>query len=69
MTMIDVRFNSMATWPTPPPPMPALNVDLHNLRSIALGLKALRAVDRYGVSRRGEQYAGFRAALTAGGNA
>ena len=41
----------------------------HNLRSIALGLEALRAVDRYGISRRGEQYAGFRAALTAGGNA
>lgn len=38
----------------------------HNVRSIALGLEALRAVDRYGISRRGEQYAGFRAALTAG---
>ena len=38
----------------------------HNLRSIALGLEALRAVDRYGISRRGEQYAGFRAALTTG---
>lgn len=37
----------------------------HNVRSIALGLQALRAVDRYGISRRGEQYAGFRAALTA----
>lgn len=32
-----------------------------NLRSIALTLQALRAVDRYGVSKRGEQYAGFRA--------
>lgn len=38
----------------------------HNVRSIALGLEALRAVDRYGISRRGEQYAGYRAALTAG---
>jgi len=38
----------------------------HNVRSIALGLEALRAVDRYGISRRGEQYAGFRAALASG---
>lgn len=38
----------------------------HNIRSIALGLEALRAVDRYGITRRGEQYAGFRA-LPAGG--
>lgn len=38
----------------------------HNVRSIALGLAALRAVDRYGITRRGEQYAGF-AALPAGG--
>lgn len=38
----------------------------HNVRSIALGLEALRAVDRFGISRRGEQYAGFRAALPAG---
>lgn len=38
----------------------------HNVRSIALGLGALRAVDRYGISRRGEQYSGFRAALTSG---
>jgi hypothetical protein len=38
----------------------------HNVRSIALGLQALRAVDRYGITRRGEQYAGF-AALPAGG--
>lgn len=37
-----------------------------NLRAIALGLEALRAVDRYGISRRGEQYAGWKA-LTAGG--
>jgi hypothetical protein len=32
----------------------------HNVRSIALGLEALRAVDRYGITRRGEQYAGWR---------
>jgi hypothetical protein len=32
-----------------------------NLRSIALGLEALRAVDRYGVTRRGEQYRGWAA--------
>ena len=30
-----------------------------NLRGIALSLEALRAVDRYGVTRSGEQYAGF----------
>jgi hypothetical protein len=33
----------------------------HNVRSIALGLQALRAVDRHGITRRGEQYAGFQA--------
>ena len=38
----------------------------HNVRAIALGLEALRAVDRHGISRRGQQYAGF-AQLTAGG--
>lgn len=32
-----------------------------NVRAIALALEALRAVDRYGVSRRGEQYTGWRA--------
>lgn len=32
-----------------------------NLRAIALSLEALRAVDRYGVSKRGEQYRGWRA--------
>jgi len=31
-----------------------------NLRAVALALEALRAVDRYGVTRRGEQYAGWR---------
>jgi hypothetical protein len=37
-----------------------------NVRAIALSLEALRAVDRYGVSKRGQQYAGW-AQLTAGG--
>jgi hypothetical protein len=32
-----------------------------NLRAIALGLEALRAVDRYGITKRGEQYRGFLA--------
>lgn len=32
----------------------------HNVRSIALGLEALRAVDRYRISRRAEQYRGYR---------
>lgn len=32
-----------------------------NLRAIALGLEALRKVDRYGISNRGEQYSGWAA--------
>ena len=32
----------------------------HNVRAIALALEALRKVDRYGVTRNGEQYAGWR---------
>jgi hypothetical protein len=32
-----------------------------NLRGIALALEALRAVDRYGVTKRGEQYQGWSA--------
>jgi hypothetical protein len=32
-----------------------------NVRAIALALEALRAVDRHGVSKRGEQYAGWTA--------
>lgn len=36
-----------------------------NVRAVALALEALRAVDRYGVTRRGEQYQGW-AALPAG---
>ncbi len=31
-----------------------------NLRAISLSLEALRKVDRYGVSRRGEQYTGWK---------
>ena len=37
----------------------------HNVRGVALGLEALRAVDRYGITRSGEQYAGWKQ-LTAG---
>jgi hypothetical protein len=32
-----------------------------NVRAVVLSLEALRKVDRYGVSRRGEQYTGWRA--------
>lgn len=32
-----------------------------NLRAIALGLTCLRTVDRYGITRRGEQYTGWKA--------
>jgi 2-keto-3-deoxy-L-rhamnonate aldolase RhmA len=32
----------------------------HNVRSVALGLGALRAVDRYGITKKAEQYAGWR---------
>lgn len=32
-----------------------------NVRAIALSLEHLRAVDRYGVTRRGEQYTGWKA--------
>lgn len=32
-----------------------------NLRAIALAMEALRKVDRYGVSKRGEQYRGWQA--------
>ena len=41
----------------------------HNVRSIALGLEALRAVDRYGITHRGEQYAGFLALAPGGPDA
>lgn len=32
-----------------------------NVRAVALGLEALRAVDRYGISKSGEQYRGWAA--------
>lgn len=39
-----------------------------NVRAIALSMEALRKVDRYGVSKRGEQYVGWKAiAQTSGG--
>lgn len=37
-----------------------------NVRALALGLESLRRADRYGITKRGEQYAGFRA-LPSGG--
>jgi len=40
----------------------------HNVRSIALGLQALRAVDRYGITHRAEQYTGFKALPSGGSN-
>ena len=41
----------------------------HNVRAIALGLEALRAIDRYGVTTSGEQYAGWKALGTGGSDA
>lgn len=32
-----------------------------NVRAVALAMQALRAVDRYGVTKRGEQYVGWKA--------
>jgi hypothetical protein len=40
-----------------------------NVRAVALALEALRAVDRYGVSKRGEQYAGWKALPSGNGSA
>ncbi|MGN7133413.1 molecular chaperone DnaJ [Rhodococcoides corynebacterioides] len=40
-----------------------------NLRAIALSLEALRKVDRYGVTRNAEQYTGWKAIGTGGGDA
>ncbi|HTU15669.1 MAG TPA: hypothetical protein VMF31_10750 [Solirubrobacterales bacterium] len=37
-----------------------------NLRGIAKGLEALRMVDRYGITKRGEQYTGWKALPAAG---
>lgn len=33
---------------------------VENLRAIALGLEALRKIERYGIAERGQQYAGYR---------
>jgi len=41
------------------------NVWRANVRAIGLGLEALRAVDRYGISGRGEQYTGFARLMAA----
>lgn len=38
-----------------------------NVRAIALSLEALRKVDRYGVSGKGEQYSGFKQIAAPGG--
>lgn len=50
------------------PGKPALSYDLDtfstwqdNVRALALGLEALRKVDRYGLSRNAAQYAGYKA--------
>jgi len=40
-------------------PCDAFDAWTDNLRAIALGLEALRAVDRYGVTRNAEQYQGW----------
>lgn len=39
-----------------------------NLRAIVLSLEALRAVDRYGVTKRGEQYTGWKALPASSGS-
>lgn len=41
----------------------------HNVRSILLGLEALRAVERYGIGGKGEQYRGFVAELESASSA
>lgn len=40
-----------------------------NIRAVALSMEALRKVDRYGVSRRGEQYRGWRQIESGGASA
>jgi len=40
-----------------------------NVRAIALGLESLRAVDRYGITRSGEQYAGWKQLASGGPSA
>lgn len=39
-----------------------------NLRAITLGLESLRRVERYGIARRGQQYAGYRELGAGGGS-
>lgn len=39
-----------------------------NLRAIALAMEALRKVDRYGVTKHGEQYTGWKALPAGGGS-
>lgn len=39
-----------------------------NVRAIALGLEALRKVDRYGITKRGEQYTGWKQLPPSGGS-
>lgn len=46
-------------WTYASPPIPRADGWQQNLRAITLGLKALRAVDRYGISRTAEQYRGY----------
>jgi hypothetical protein len=40
-----------------------------NLRAVALAMEALRKVDRYGVTKRGEQYTGWKALPSGGASA
>lgn len=41
-------------------PCDTFNLAEANLRAVALALEALRKVDRYGVTKRGEQYTGWK---------
>jgi hypothetical protein len=50
-----------AKWAGDPPGWQA------NVRAVALTLQALRAIDRWGVARRGQQYTGFKALPAASG--
>ncbi|MEW1990750.1 hypothetical protein [Microbacterium sp. NPDC078849] len=52
---IDSKFGHLSY------PCDTFTVWQDNLRAIALALEALRKVDRYGVTKRGEQYRGFLA--------
>jgi len=51
---IDTRKHGVLTYPCN-----AFNRWQDNVRAIALGLEALRKVERYGIAERGQQYAGF----------